>query len=82
MRDDAAVRTTLDLDDDVMAAARSLAKVRATTIGKVISDLTRSALQRGNEGKARTHHGIPLFPRSSSEVAVTLQLVNELRDEN
>jgi hypothetical protein len=41
MRDDGDVRTTLDLDDDVLQAARELAALRGQTIGAVVSALAR-----------------------------------------
>ena len=37
-------RTTLDIDDDVMAAARDLASGGGRSIGAVISDLARRGL--------------------------------------
>ena len=39
------VRTTLDIDDDVLQAAKDLAANRRTTAGKVLSDLARQALE-------------------------------------
>jgi hypothetical protein len=39
MRNAPMVRTTLDLDDDVLLAAKVLAIARRTTAGKVVSDL-------------------------------------------
>lgn len=41
------MRTTLDLDDDVLAAAKALAKAGQTTAGRIISDTMRLAIQRG-----------------------------------
>jgi len=38
------VRTTLDLDDDVLAAAREIAAEGRRPLGAVISDLARRAL--------------------------------------
>jgi hypothetical protein len=38
------MRTTLDIDDDVLAAAIGLACGQKTTAGKVISGLARTAL--------------------------------------
>ena len=81
MLDAPSVRTTLDIDDDVVSAARSLAKVRSTTIGKVVSDLARSALRGQSQSPAGKRHGVPLFARTSGDVAITLKLVNELRDD-
>ena len=41
------MRTTFDLDDDVLAAAKALAKARQTTAGRIISDTLRRAIQLG-----------------------------------
>jgi hypothetical protein len=38
------VRTTVDLDDDILAAVRSLARVQGRSLGVVISDLVRRGL--------------------------------------
>ncbi len=74
------MRTTLAVDDDVLAAARDLARGRGVTVGKVISDLARAALTEA----APTPHevgrlGFPVLPRRG--VIVTDELVNQIRDE-
>jgi hypothetical protein len=38
------MRTTIDLDEDVLMAVKDLAKYRHESIGRVVSDLTRRAL--------------------------------------
>jgi Arc/MetJ family transcription regulator len=38
------MRTTLDIDDDILAAAKDLAKVEGKTMSQVISELARKAL--------------------------------------
>lgn len=38
------MRTTLDIDDDLLAAARDLARTEGKTMGEVISDLARRGL--------------------------------------
>ena len=38
------MRTTLDIDDDVLLAAKELAEAQRSTVGKVLSDLARKAL--------------------------------------
>jgi hypothetical protein len=38
------MRTTLDIDDDILAAARDLAKAEGKTMGEVISELARRGL--------------------------------------
>ena len=41
------MRTTLEIDDDVLAAAKSLAKAANTTAGRIISDTMRRAIRNG-----------------------------------
>jgi hypothetical protein len=38
------MRTTLDIDDDVLSAAKELAKAEGKTMGQVMSELARRAL--------------------------------------
>jgi hypothetical protein len=79
MRDDRGVRTTLDLDEDVLQAAKELAATRGTTAGRVLSDLARQALTPG--GQTRMRNGVPVLkPRPRGAPKPTLKQVNELRD--
>lgn len=74
------MRTTLDLDDDVLQAAKELASMRGTTAGKVMSDLARAALAPASS--ARVRNGVPLLPRRPpGSPLVTMKLVNDLRDD-
>jgi hypothetical protein len=80
MRDVSGVRTTLDIDDDVLQAAKDLAANRRTTAGKVLSDLARRALEPRRRTVVR--NGAPLLPRSpTGSLRITMELVNRLRDE-
>ncbi len=73
------MRTTLDIDDDVLQAAREIARRKGMTMGQVLSELSRQAITRQIE--TETRGGIPLFPKRPDGQIVTLELVNELRDE-
>ncbi len=75
------MRTTLELDDDVLQAARELASLRRTSIGKVVSELLRRALQPGTSD-LELRNGVPLLPPRRGAAVVTLQAVNQLRDES
>ena len=48
------MRTTLDIDDDVLAAAKERAAQQKTTAGKVISNLVRQALTQSAAGFQET----------------------------
>jgi hypothetical protein len=73
------MRTTLTIDDDVLLAAKELARQQNKSIGETISDLARSSLRRPQSG--RTRGGIPLLKSRDRNKPVTLELVNQLRDE-
>jgi hypothetical protein len=73
------MRTTVTIDDDVLAAAKALADQRGQPIGKVISDLARRSLHRPS--RKTTRNGIPLLPLRPGAPLVTLEMVNSLRDE-
>ncbi len=74
------MRTTLDIDNEVLLAAKELAAQRGLTAGKVLSDLARKAL-RSDAAKAEQRNGVPLLPRREEARPVTLATVNSLRDD-
>lgn len=73
------MRTTLTIDDDVLAAARAMAAQRHLSLGEVVSELARKALERPQSNAER--NGIPLLPPQQGATIVSLELVNRLRDE-
>lgn len=75
------MRTTLDLEDDVLQAAKELAALRKTTTGKVVSDLIRKALRAPQTAAPRVRNGVPLIDRKPGAPLMTMALVNEMRDE-
>jgi len=80
MFDDIRMRTTLDIDGDVLEAAKEIAASRRTSAGRVLSDLARKALQP--KRAARVRNGVPLMPRRPKDSPrPTMALVNRLRDE-
>jgi hypothetical protein len=75
------MRTTLSIDDDVLAAAKHLAEREQKTVGEVISALARQGLSRGSRSARVERNGIPLLASRKGAQPVTLELVNQLRDE-
>jgi len=73
------MRTTLDIDDDILLVTKELAGHQGTSMGKVLFNLARKALMQQPE--ITTRNGLPLFPRQPGAAVVTLELVNQLRDE-
>ena len=75
------MRTTLDIDPDVLQAVKEIAELRATTAGKVLTELARKALEPS--GTKVRRNGVPLLPRRpAGSPRPTLALVNSLRDES
>jgi hypothetical protein len=72
------MRTTLDLDADVLQAARSLARSRGRSLGKVVSDLARRGLSPRAESARR---GFPVFKVSPDAPPLTPEQVARARDE-
>ena len=76
------VRTTLAIDDDVLAAAKHLAERERKTVGEIITALARQGLSRGTRSSRAQRNGVPLLPVRPGAAPVTLELVNQLRDEH
>jgi hypothetical protein len=80
------MRTTLVIDDDVLTAAKELAKARNTTAGEVISDLVRKALTAppsfGGSGPGGTYlkNGWYVLPHRGGP-PVTSELVRQLLED-
>ncbi|WP_088562311.1 CopG family transcriptional regulator [Arboricoccus pini] len=73
------MRTTLSIDDDVLIVAKAMARQEERSLGQVISELARRSLQRPAPSAQR--NGIPLLRPRAGALPVTLETVNELRDE-
>lgn len=71
---DAAVRTTLNLDDDVAEAARSLARAEGRSLGEVVSALARRGLAP-DTGRLGEEGGFPAFAVPSAASPITDEMV-------
>lgn len=77
------MRTTLDIEDDVLQAAKELAKREGGTAGKIISTLARQALNQpyGKPKEAFVYrNGIPIFPHRDGEI-ITMEHIQNIMDE-
>jgi hypothetical protein len=73
------MRTTLDIDDDVLLAAKEIAAARKKTAGKVISELAREAIRGAGKGEGKVRNGFELLPPGGA--IVTSELVEKLLEE-
>lgn len=74
------MRTTLQLDEDVLAAARALAAQQGRTLGEVVSALARKGLAPA--AAPQQHNGIRLMPVRADARPTSLAEINQLRDES
>jgi hypothetical protein len=81
------MRTTLDIDDDVLQAAKERAEVEKKTAGRVLSDLARKALTAPSEAAEAIgpnglilRDGFYMLPNREG-VIVTKELVDRLIEE-
>jgi hypothetical protein len=81
------MRTTIDISDDVLFAAKEIARHDGKTLGQVISDLARQAFARQPQASGPVHtvseplavYGIqPLAKRGG---VVSNELIDRLRDD-
>jgi hypothetical protein len=77
---EALMRTTLSIDDDVLAVARDLADYQQKTIGEVISSLARKGLTP-TEPAPTYRNGIRLLPIQPGAGGSTPEMVRQLMDE-
>lgn len=76
------MRTTLNLDPDVLNAARHLAGRQRRSLGEVVSDLARKGLRGGTDTAASPRrNGFPLFPTSDDAAVITPEDIKRDEDE-
>ena len=83
---DSGMRTTLDISDDVLFAAKEVARRERRTIGDVLSTWARAALLRPEQTppaltveEPLARYGIHPLPHRGG--VVTKELVNRIRDD-
>lgn len=75
------MRTTLNLEPDILSAARKIADARAVSLGKAVSDLIRRGLEAGAAtGPRASRRGFPVFSVAPGAPPLTLEDVK--RDED
>jgi hypothetical protein len=73
------MRTTLDLDDDVIAAARELASESRRSLGSVVSELARRGL---TPARVEADGDLPVIRVPAGSPAITPEMVRRALDED
>ena len=78
------MRTTLDIDEDVLQAAKERARREKKTTGEVITELARKALTAPPTAsvarKSKALYGFRPFPKRGG--IVTNELIDKLREDD
>ncbi|HEX9726990.1 MAG TPA: CopG family transcriptional regulator [Gemmatimonadales bacterium] len=74
------MRTTLNLDDDVMRAIRTLARERGESLGSVVSTLVRDALRAPDEVTYASD--FPVFRVREGAPPITPEMVGEALEDS
>lgn len=72
------VRTTLDIDESVLAAARAIAAGQRRSLGAVVSELARRGLE---PAPIAEDDGFPVFAVPPGAPPITPQMVERALDE-
>ncbi len=78
---DVAMRTTLEIEDEVMEAAKQLARLKNQGVGRALSDLARRGLLAEASPTVEVRDGIPMWTHRPGAVAVTSELIRNQADE-
>jgi hypothetical protein len=73
------MRTTLELDDDLLTTAKELAQKKGVSLGRVISELARRSL--ATKAPVKVRNGALLFVPKPGTSKPDLRTVNALRDQ-
>jgi hypothetical protein len=80
------MRTTLDIDDDVLQAAKELARRERKTAGWMLSELARRGLLEGKDPSPKKASGKDVFlgfcPFAHRSTNVTNETIDRLREED
>jgi len=72
------MRTTLDIDDVILAAAKEVAESSRSSAGAVISEWARNGLSRASGRSARSKSGFPVFAVPTGAKPLTSALVKSV----
>ena len=75
------MRTTLEIDEDVLQTAKIIANESDQSLGRVVSDLMRKALE-SKPVEYTIRNGVPVFPSRPGAPKITTEMIRELLDQD
>ena len=73
------MRTTLDIDDNMLAIARVRAREKGISIGAAVSEIMRRGLE---VPRTRSKRGFPVFQMPPDAPVITDEIVARYRDDD
>ena len=70
------MRTTINIDDDILPILKALSAQRKESLGKVVTSLIRRGLQPKHPQAVR--NGVPILKPAASDTKPDLHLVNKI----
>jgi hypothetical protein len=74
------MRTTLDIDEDVLQAAKELGQMRGKTAGRILSELARKAFEP--KATYTMRNGVPVLPHCPGAPLMTHADVKRLQEDD
>lgn len=76
------MRTTLDIDNDILDLAKGYASSQGMSLGKALSQMVRKSFQQQlGSDSTPVRNGLRVILRAPTSKLVTLETVNHIRDE-
>lgn len=73
------MRTTLDIDDKLLALARVRARDKGISLGAAVSEMMRRGLE---VPRTRSQRGFPVFDLPADAPVITSEMVTRYRDDD
>ncbi|MDC7221209.1 MAG: hypothetical protein PQJ59_14830 [Spirochaetales bacterium] len=73
------MRTTINIDDDLVSTLKSMADLRKSTMGDVVSDLLRTGLERKTTYDFK--EGLPVFEVREGARTISMEDIKSAEDE-
>lgn len=70
---------TIEIEEAVLRVAADLAQQRGVSIERILADFVRQGIAASTPITLR--NGVPIFPMQPTGADVSLELINQLRDE-
>ena len=76
------MRTTIDIEDEVLTAVKERSRLQGVTLGVMVSQLIRRGLEPSQATAVEMLDGIPTLMHAKRPTPVTAEMVKQLLEED